>query len=567
SDWTDLGGCWGRPGVCAIFDYLRVAGIKDVYWRVFNGGLAMYPSKVAQVQDRRGYDEWKAMQLYPQPTVRVEYLKALDFNTCDPVADAVEIAKEFGINLHLWYSIYEDDHGGAFLCDFAREHPEYWQQDREGRSYRGTLDFFYEEVRSYKQAIIDELLAYETKGLLLDFVRHNACPSADRDGIHRFGYNPAIRDHYRETHGTDPMDLPPDNEQWLTFKREIMTTFLHEVRTKMDCTETCRELSLMLWPVDYSRWACLDVPRLTEERVVQMVCMMSLKYSRSPQEAIDQYHIMQPQVRNPEVAILPGLCCYDGIYPGHVNACVDAAEKAGIEEMMLFEADSLSRFNLACSVRAINLGLPNYKRTLTATRVPTTNSDDLDWSVVPVFSDFLFNSGVKPEEVPSERTEVQIAYDEAAVVFRFTCYDSAMEVALSPREERPEQQYYLDALGPRTQSYYINSFNVFLDAHHSHQSFHHFGVSPTNERAQETFLDTDWDGEWESSVTAEANRWIGWVRVPYHSLGITPPATGDEWGVNLLRGIRAKEETSIWFYILWSLPFPDDMGHLKFVRC
>ena len=78
----------------------------------------------------------------------------------NPIPDVIQASKETGINVHFWYSIFEDDHGGAYLCNFASDHPEYWQMDRDGRTYRGTLDFFFEEVRSYKLAVIDELLAH-----------------------------------------------------------------------------------------------------------------------------------------------------------------------------------------------------------------------------------------------------------------------------------------------------------------------------------------------------------------------------------------------------------------------
>ncbi len=272
TDWTTVAGCWGKVGVYRIFDYLKIAGITDVYWRVFNGGLAMYPSNVAQVQDNYVYDERKKQMLYPLPTMRAEYLKAIDFNQYDPIKDAVEIAKEVGINLYLWYTIYEDDHGGPCLSEFARKHPEYWQMDKEGRRYRGTLDFFYDEVRDYKMKIIDELLSYPAQGLFLDFVRHNACPSADQNGIHRFGYNPEIRSFYKNNFGNDPANLAPDNKEWLSFKQDIMTSLIKDIKRKMDKTHTYKELSLMLWPIeDYVRWGCIDLATLTSEKIIQML--------------------------------------------------------------------------------------------------------------------------------------------------------------------------------------------------------------------------------------------------------------------------------------------------------
>lgn len=68
TDWSWIGGCWGKVGVERIFCYLETAGIKDVYWRVFDGGLAIYPSKIAQVEDIYSYDEYKKQNLYPEAT-------------------------------------------------------------------------------------------------------------------------------------------------------------------------------------------------------------------------------------------------------------------------------------------------------------------------------------------------------------------------------------------------------------------------------------------------------------------------------------------------------------------
>ena len=316
TDWTTRAGCWGKPGVYRMLELIHIAGIRDVYWRVFNGGLAMYPSRVAQVEDRAAYDEWQRQQAYPQPSLRAGFLKECDFNTYDPIPDALEVADELGINLHLWYTIFEDDHGGPWLCQWAKDHPDYWQMDRHGHTYRGTLDFFFEEVRAYKLAIVDELLAYPgLKGIMLDFARHNACPSADADGIHRFGYNPEIREHYRQIKGADPIDLPADDPGWLSFKRDFMTSFLGEVRRRMDATAGCRELSMMIWPVDYAQWACIDIPRLTREGTLQMLNAFSLAYTYHPRETVKQFEIMQKQTEGTTCRLLPGIMCYNGIYP------------------------------------------------------------------------------------------------------------------------------------------------------------------------------------------------------------------------------------------------------------
>ena len=565
-DWGWTAGCWGKVGVYRTFDYMKQTGITDLYWRVFNGGRAMYPSKIAQVQDIQAYKDAEKINLYSQANMSMEWQRFTDFNTYNPIPDAIKAAKEFGVNLHFWYSIYEDDHGGYVLSKFAKEHPEYWQMDREGNTYRGTLDWFFPEVRKYKLAIIDELLKYKANGLMLDFVRHNGCPSSDKNGIHRFGYNPEIREHYKKTYGKDPIDLPPDEKQWLSFKREIQTSLVKEIRKKMDRKNTYNELSLMLWPVDYAKWACLDVPQLTREGIVDMLSGFSIKYTFEPQEAVNMHRILKSQSKNKKVKIISGISTSDnGISADHFNNYVETAEKAGVDEIMLHESDSIVRYNLGPTIRAINAGDPNYKRVLKATRVDETDPDKIPWKKVRAYTDFLYKAGDKTDQVPSEKTAVRLAYNKKELILKFTCYDSHMDIALSPVPENPHNQYYLDALGPRTNWYYVNSFNIFLDSDHSHIDFYHFGTSPNNERTQETYVLSDWSGKWSSSVNAKKNRWEGYIRIPFATLGKKTPVPEEIWGVNIMRGIRYADETVTWSQTFWQLPFPDDMPHLKFL--
>ena len=48
------------------------------------------------------------------------------------------------------------------------------------------------------------------------------------------------------------------------------------------------------------------------------------------------------------------------------------------------------------------------------------------------------------------------------------------------------------------------------------------------------------------------------------TLGVDPPQPENEWGINILRGIRHVGETSAWFPLRGTQPYPDDMGHLRF---
>jgi len=566
SDWAYCGGCWGKVGVYRIFDYLKAAGIQDLYWRVFDGGRADYPSRIATVRDGRVYDEMYHASTALLATQKVEHYRYMDYAAYDSLKEAAQAAKECGINLRLWYTLFEDDHGGSVLSDFAQAHPEYWQVDRAGRAYRGTLDWWFPEVRAHKLAIVDELLTNypEAKGLMLDYVRHNACPSADENGIHRFGYNPEIRAAYKKEFGADPIELPADDARWMAWKVDYWTSFIRDVKKLMNRTKHNQELSLMLWPVEYKTWACIDVSALTQDNTVQMITSMSIKYTCKPQEVVEEYNILKSQTKGDTVKIIPGIISYNKIYSSQLNDCVQTAEQAGIDEVMFYEAPVIPMHGLLTTVRAIQTGKPNYKKGLSASPVTESDPTKIDWSTIPAYTDFFYNTGKRKDTTPSEKTSVQFAYNPKELVIRTLCEDSRMDIALSPIEKKPELQYYLDVLGARTPFFMMNSFNLYLDAKHSHQDYFHFAGLPDGKKIQHTFVLHDWAGEWDLSVQQGQDQWTAFIRIPYASLGIKAPIPGDEWGINMIRGIRWAQETSIWFYSMWQTPYPDDFGHLRF---
>ena len=60
TDWAWNMGCWGKVGVYRTMDVMKMADIKDLYWRTHDGGKAMYPSKVSTVSTGDVYNEWKS---------------------------------------------------------------------------------------------------------------------------------------------------------------------------------------------------------------------------------------------------------------------------------------------------------------------------------------------------------------------------------------------------------------------------------------------------------------------------------------------------------------------------
>ncbi len=567
TDWTSMAGTWDRAGVCRVFEALRIAGIRHVYWRVFNGGLAMYPSRVAEVQGRQVYEAYTRNNPYPFTNRPLQYAREIDFNRFDALPVALEVAEEFGIHLHLWYTIYEDEHGLPFQTRFNAEHPQWWHMDREGHRYSGTFDFFYEEVRAYKMAIVEELLQYPVAGLMLDFVRHNATASSDANGIYRFGHNPEICEAFQQRHGADPLTLAPGDPAWMAFQQEINTSFVREIRERMNHTGRSLDLSLMLWPVDYARWACLDVHALCAENAVQLLSLFGLTYSMRPQEARNHYAIGRAQAPDPKVLVLPGMEVYNGVRGPQIDRFTEAAEQAGASGIFLHEADALIRYNCTSAVRAINLGRPNYKRGLKAMHLTDTEVQSSEqWAQQPVFKEFLLHFGKSESEVPSETTEFQIAYTDREIVVRFRCADRRMEAALAPPALSHQHQYFIDALRHRAPYFDMNSFSLMLDPTRACEDYFMFCVTPRQEKSTASYIDETWSCDWNAEVTADPEGWSGILRIPFAALGATPPQAGDTWSINLVRGIVGVGEKAIWYPIEAQKVCPYELGRLDFVK-
>ena len=558
-DWTNLGGAWGREGVARIISYLKFAGMKKVYWRVYAGGNAMYPSKIASVSTGKS----NADLVDKMPPGYLNWITKIDYGSFDVLQCAVESAHELDLELHVWYTVFEDDHGGRLASAFVREHPEWIQQDRNGVKQACVMDFFYDGVREYKQKIVDELLTYDIDGMLLDYARHNAVPSGSvKTDIHRLGYNPEIVAAFKERTGKDAFAIAEDDQEWLKFKSEPHTQFIGEVRSKLKAKNADSELSLMLWPVDNFKWTCIDIPKLSAENTIDMVTGMSIKYTFSPQEAKDQVECFKAQVGG-NTRIAPGIAGYNGLSQTHFDEYVKTVEELGLDDVMLYESDTLVVDRLLYCCGNVNYDFPNYKRRLKATKADGA----VDWGNVPKQEGFIRIKGGS-SFAPRSNTEFQIAYDDANLYCKFFCHDDDAATILPVK--RIEDHYYLHSLKARNYWYNLDAFSLFIDSKLSHQDFCHFVIEPDGEKMQQTRIDNDWQGKWDAAVEITDNGWGGTITIPLDTLGVKDPET---MGINLIRTQResgAKDglgtEVSAWFRQWYHMVRPDEFGLIDFEK-
>lgn len=146
-----------------------------------------------------------------------------------------------------------------------------------------------------------------------------------------------------------------------------------------------------------------------------------------------------------------------------------------------------------------------------------------------------------PDEgaLPSQKTEVWIAYDDAALYVAARMYDTSPDSIVS-------------RIGRRDADLSSDWFLVAVDSYHDRRSGFFFGVNPAGSIQDGALFndeqsDNSWDGVWESATTIDEKGWTAEIRIPYSQLRF-PDLFEYTWGVNFLRKINRRHEES--FYVM-----------------
>ncbi|HZL36304.1 MAG TPA: family 10 glycosylhydrolase [Tepidisphaeraceae bacterium] len=254
SDWMlKAGMAWGEAGVRHMLDACKACGWSRIYWRVLDGGRAMYKSRLVKAegkwdedsfwrpkseQDRRLMEKITAGMTAARREEILGKFESLDYQHFDPLASAIRYGHQIGLQIHAWVSINEDDHGWGLQSDFSKRHPEFRWRRRDGRVYHSQLSFAFPEVREYKLAILGELLdGYAIDGLFLDWIRTGDVrdnPQTDPAGVADSGYEQPLIDACKSQLGVDPRQIPKGDAPWIAIRAAPQTTFMREVRKLVD---------------------------------------------------------------------------------------------------------------------------------------------------------------------------------------------------------------------------------------------------------------------------------------------------------------------------------------------
>ena len=169
--------------------------------------------------------------------------------------------------------------------------------------------------------------------------------------------------------------------------------------------------------------------------------------------------------------------------------------------------------------------------------------DDEVWQMAPLFTGFTQR---EPDEgkPATEKTTIQVAYDDQAIYIAIMAYDS-------------EPDGIVSRLARRDQWTEADWVQVSLDTHHDHQTGYWFEVNAggsiqdgrlVNDGDGWNSWDETWNGVWESRHAVYAGGWSVEYRIPYHVLRFNP---ADEylWGINVTRYISRKKERVNWVMV------------------
>ena len=144
-----------------------------------------------------------------------------------------------------------------------------------------------------------------------------------------------------------------------------------------------------------------------------------------------------------------------------------------------------------------------------------------------------------PGSLASERTEVRFLYDEDNLYVGARCWDSNPDSLTAHELKQDFESREEDVL------------SIFIDSLHDQQSGFSFWTNPAGARRDvQIFQDdaqrsVDWDGVWNVRVSTDESGWAAEFIIPFKTLRFSS-APQQEWGLNILRRVKRKNEDSYW---------------------
>lgn len=168
---------------------------------------------------------------------------------------------------------------------------------------------------------------------------------------------------------------------------------------------------------------------------------------------------------------------------------------------------------------------------------------------IPRFEYFVFGS------LPTQQTEVRLAYDDANLYVAFTCFQEQIEKLVINATKRDQLVTGDD------------SVSVFLDPDNDHRTYYQVACNAAGvqyDDMDERDTPESWNADWSVVTSKGGDRWTAVFTIPFKSLGMTGPRERPYIGINFSRITRPFNERSVWTTVRYVLRDPDLWGHLVF---
>jgi len=241
--WLDRGTivrAGSEQGLAQIFDRMVQAGINTVFFETVNASYTIYPSRIAPQQN---------------PLI----------HGWDPLAAAVKLAHDRGMELHAWVWTFaagnqrhneiinlNPDYPGPVLA----AHPDWAGYDNRGqiipvRQHKPFFDPANPQVRQYLLSLYEEIVTrYNVDGIQLDYIRY---PFQDLNQGETYGYGKAARVQFQQLTGVDPVNISPSKrdlwQKWTEFRTQQIDSFVAQVSRQLRQKQPNLIVSVAVFPL------------------------------------------------------------------------------------------------------------------------------------------------------------------------------------------------------------------------------------------------------------------------------------------------------------------------------
>ena len=172
-----------------------------------------------------------------------------------------------------------------------------------------------------------------------------------------------------------------------------------------------------------------------------------------------------------------------------------------------------------------------------APRIDGTLDDEI-WTRAAVLDDLVQN---EPDSMgaPSERTTIQVAYDDRDIYIAVRCFVSDPSQIVSVLARR-------DTFPPS------DLIRLSFDPRHDHSTAYVFHTNPDGVQMDDMWFDDtrfspDYDAVWEVRTTIDREGWTAEFRIPFSQLRFSvTPGQPMVWGFNVRRDIYRRGEFDRW---------------------